>query len=420
MISQVNDFTEQLHSARCHIRDDLIETRKAQAADSPDAQNTFKVPELHEVEVPVDERTVAISSIINLLSRGAIYSQASSSWVLLENIVKYTWNMITYELISPLELSRTDAYKDVSLLTECVLNLLSHAKLSNTLDVQQDEAERPSVDRTVKFEDEHKAQPAVSKTVLLNDGDIKLYSNFVAYSIQCLFVAQKWESMVDLADLSSKQLLTICTDPDDELLFLLAYLLQFRIYAENKLYEVARAKTEQVKQALKARIDEFKHWKATSKKSKSSQALLTGELPEETQFRQDKQALEQETFRLEVHETILKSDREESELALDRIRKSANNTKESLRQCRKFYKTFAVQTKALDAELEAHPNSKMMAGKVKSHSVMINMIIGSYNKTIELIKKRQEKYLLIQSLHEIGNLYYSDGQLKHAETQWND
>jgi len=71
--------------------------------------------------------------------------------------------------------------------------------------------------------------------------------------------------MVDLADLSSKQLLTICTDPDDELLFLLAYLLQFRIYAENKLYEVAQAKTEQVKLALKTRIEEFKHWKATSK-----------------------------------------------------------------------------------------------------------------------------------------------------------
>ena len=58
----------------------------------------------------------------------------------------------------------------------------------------------------------------------------------------------------------------------------------------------------------------------------------------------------------------------------------------------------------------------MMAAKVKSHSVMINMIISSYNKTIELIKKRQEKYLLIQSLHEIGNLYYSDRQLKNAET----
>ena len=156
-------------------------------------------------------------------------------------------------------------------------------------------------------------------------------------------------------------------------------------------------------------------------KSKSSQALLTGEIPEEElQFRRDKETLEKEAFRLEVHDTILKSDREESELALDRIKKSANNTKESLRQCRKFYKMFAIQTKALDKELEVYGNNKMMAAKVKSHSVMICMIISSYNKTIELIKKRQEKYLLIQSLHEIGNLYYSDGQLKNAETQWND
>jgi len=184
MISQVNDFTEQIHSARCRIRDNLIENYKKQASENPDASNTFKAPELHEIEVPVDERIVSVSSIINLLSRGGIYSQASSSWVLLENIVKYTWNMITYELISPLELSRTDAYKDISLLTECVLNLLSHAKLSNTTEVQSDEADQTQVDRTVKFEDEQKDGPSVKKNVSLSDGDIKLYSNFIAYSIQ--------------------------------------------------------------------------------------------------------------------------------------------------------------------------------------------------------------------------------------------
>ena len=87
---------------------------------------------------------------------------------------------------------------------------------------------------------------------------------------------------------------------------------------------------------------------------------------------------------------------------------------------KKVLQIFAIQMKAFDKELEAHANSKMMAAKVKSHSVMINMIISSYNKTIELIKKHQEKYLLIQSLHEIGNLYYSVGQLKNAETKWID
>ena len=81
---------------------------------------------------------------------------------------------------------------------------------------------------------------------------------------------------------------------------------------------------------------------------------------------------------------------------------------------------FAIQIKALDKELGVYGNNKLMTAKAKSHSVMICMIISNYNKIIELVKKRQEKYLLIQSLHEIGNLYYSNGQLKNAETQWNN
>ena len=56
----------------------------------------------------------------------------------------------------------------------------------------------------------------------------------------------------------------------------------------------------------------------------------------------------------------------------------------------------------------------------KSHRVFTNMIINSYKKTIELVRKRQEKYLLIQALHELGNLHYADGNLGEAEVQWND
>ena len=228
--------------------------------------------------------------------------------------------------------------------------------------------------------------------------------------------------MVDLADIATKQFYAISPDPDDDLLFLLAYLLQFRIYGEDKLYTTASGKTSKVKHDLEVRIQQFNHWKATSKKSKSRQALLTGEVPkEELQFRKDKAELEKEAFRLEVHETILKSDKDQSELALDRIKKSSNNTKESLRQCRKLYKKVGLETKELDKEIEAHGGfGKMLAIRRKSHGVMTNMVISSYNKAIELIRKRQEKFLLVQSLHEVGNLYYSENQLRHAETQWND
>jgi hypothetical protein len=167
--------------------------------------------------------------------------------------------------------------------------------------------------------------------------------------------------MVDLADLSSKQLLTICTDPDDELLFLLAYLLQFRIYAENKLYEVAKTKTEQVKYALKQESRSSNIGKRLLNKSKPSQALLTGELPEETQpgARKHRKKLSISSTRNDT-----KSDSEESELFLTE-RKCKQHQRKPQTMKKSSTKLFAIQTKALDKELEAHANSKMMAAKVK-------------------------------------------------------
>ena len=65
-------------------------------------------------------------------------------------------------------------------------------------------------------------------------------------------------------------------------------------------------------------------------------------------------------------------------------------------------------------------NNHEIRSKRKSHRVFTNMVINSYKKTIELLRKRQEKYMLIQALHELGNLHYADGNLGEAEVQWND
>jgi hypothetical protein len=58
--------------------------------------------------------------------------------------------------------------------------------------------------------------------------------------------------------------------------------------------------------------------------------------------------------------------------------------------------------------------------KRKSQKVFSNMVINNYKKTIDLLRKRQENFMLIQALHEIGNLLYADGNLGEAEIQWND
>ena len=53
--------------------------------------------------------------------------------------------------------------------------------------------------------------------------------------------------------------------------------------------------------------------------------------------------------------------------------------------------------------------------KKKGHKVYSSMVISNYKKCVELLRKRQEKFMLIQALHELGNLLYADGQLGEAE-----
>jgi hypothetical protein len=89
---------------------------------------------------------------------------------------------------------------------------------------------------------------------------------------------------------------------------------------------------------LQARCLAFETWKLTSKKKRSRQAMITGEIPlEEQEFLRDKAQLEKEIFRLEIIENVLKMDKEKSEGLLDNIRRDANACEESLKQCRKLY-----------------------------------------------------------------------------------
>lgn len=150
--------------------------------------------------------------------------------------------------------------------------------------------------------------------------------------------------------------------------------------------------------------------------------MITGEIPpEEQEFLRDKAALEKEIFRLEIIENVLNSDRLSSEGLLENVKRDANACEESLKQCRKLYFQFGVETQSLRIEeLRKGAAHFEIKTKRKGHKVYSSMVISNYKKCVELLRKRQEKFLLIQALHELGNLLYADGQLGEAEIQWND
>ena len=150
--------------------------------------------------------------------------------------------------------------------------------------------------------------------------------------------------------------------------------------------------------------------------------MLTGEIPpEEQEFNRDKQQLEKEIFRLDVIENVLLSDKQSSEGLLENIKRYANNCVESLKQCRKLYYQYGIETQNLHVEEKKKgTNHFEIRSKKKGHKVFTTMVISNYKKCVELLRKRQEKFLLIQALHELGNLLYADGNLVEAEICWND
>lgn len=79
----------------------------------------------------------------------------------------------------------------------------------------------------------------------------------------------KWESLVNISNR-----LNIATEYE------YAYqLLPFIIFAQSTLHKEAEKNTKEKREALEIRIQQFENWKLTSKKKRSRQAMLTGEIP---------------------------------------------------------------------------------------------------------------------------------------------
>ena len=108
----------------------------------------------------------------------------------------------------------------------------------------------------------------------------------------------------------------------------------------------------------------------------------------------DKDRLEKELFRLEIIENVIKSGKDKDQVAFDSLRYTINkiwskysyyrinydDAKDSLRNFRKLYKKYGIETKLLENYEFQQKSSKLIASKIKSHEILTNMVISSYTK----------------------------------------
>lgn len=126
------------NSSNCVFNDILILDFNKYKQAFDEHNDKIKLQQLHfeeehksdndRFEVPVEERIKKVTNIIKILGRAAEFAKNSRSWVQLENIIRYAWNIFSYDLTTPLELKETDAWKYVLLIAESSLYLLEYLK----------------------------------------------------------------------------------------------------------------------------------------------------------------------------------------------------------------------------------------------------------------------------------------------------
>ena len=55
----------------------------------------------------VEDRVNKVTAFLKTMARAAEYAKQSRAWLQLENIIRYTWNVFSYDLTTPLELKES-------------------------------------------------------------------------------------------------------------------------------------------------------------------------------------------------------------------------------------------------------------------------------------------------------------------------
>ena len=91
----------------------------------------------------------------------------------------------------------------------------------------------------------------------LENIDIRFYISFIAFSIQCLFVWGKWETIVHTIESLDKITSSYPSFHTEEHKYMKIYLHEYLIYAEDKIYQTANAKLKDKRDELKLRVQQF-------------------------------------------------------------------------------------------------------------------------------------------------------------------
>ena len=88
-------------------------------------------------------------------------------------------------------------------------------------------------------------------------GDMKLYGDIISFGLQCLFIVEKWETIVNTVTRFNKIISLFPKFSDESNSYLRIYVLEFSLYAQERLYQATYLQTKNKRDELKLRVQQF-------------------------------------------------------------------------------------------------------------------------------------------------------------------
>ena len=257
--------------------------------------------------------------------------------------------------------------------------------------------------------DEENLMTSFSKQI-----NIDIYIELLTFIMQCAYYKQKWSVL--------SEFITKFNDVTNELFS--QFTLAFLIEGQKHIFEKANINTKNKQEEINKRVEVYETWKNSRKKNKRQQ-MITGEIPpEQIEFEKDYAILSNELNIYTSISDMLKNDKDKSEKLYESFLNDTNNALKAVQTCRKKYEEYQIELTSLSKyKYNFGVNYNNYVNKFKNlQFLQSNMLIG-YKNCIQVLKKRQENYLLIQILYEMSLVLYSIGSektLRQAEVFFNE
>ena len=405
------------------------------------------------LERNMSERYIKLNKIFEQFALSALCSNDIENYVHLDNLIYFIYNIIAYDMLSPYNCcddiiiknedddSETNPYKAIPnniwsyliIIGEIGLSRLNYLKKGNVNFKEFDyEYELMNFKKNMtenKYDAPVENFYALSKSVkpvrknideenLLdsysNSINIDVYIELLTFIIQCAYYKQKWSVL--------SEFITKFNSVTNDLFS--QFTLSFLIEGQKHIFEKANNNTQNKQNEINQRVEVYQNWKNTRKKNKRQQ-MITGEIPpEQLEFERDYSILSKELNIYTSISDMLRNDKEKSEKLYESFLNDTNNALKAVNACRKKYEDYQIELMSMTKyKYNFTTNYKEYINKIKSlQFLQSNMLIG-YKNCIQVLKKRQENYLLIQILYEMSLVLYSMGtekSLKQAEVFFNE